>query len=131
MTPPLKILLIEDSPEITEALEQTLEAEDNMTVVGHADNAARAIHALETMDVDAVVVDLNLREGSGLQVLSHLHRNGNPKSILRIVLTNHATPVFRRTCESFGAEYFFDKSLEFDRAIEVLKERASPLPSRQ
>jgi DNA-binding NarL/FixJ family response regulator len=123
----LKILLVEDSPEIREALEQTLLSAGNMAVVAHADNAARAIHALETMDIDAVIVDLNLREGSGFQVLSHLHRNGNPKSILRLVLTNHATPNFKRTCEDLGAEYFFDKSLEFDRAIEVLKERASPL----
>jgi DNA-binding NarL/FixJ family response regulator len=121
----LKIFLVEDSPDIRESIEQTLQSEGNMTVVGYADDAPKAIQALQTIDVDAVIVDLNLRIGSGLQVLSHLHRNGNPKSILRIVLTNHASPIFKRTCEDLGAEYFFDKSLEFDRAIEVLKGCAS------
>lgn len=121
----LKIFLIEDSPEIRESLQLTLESEGVMIVVGYADNSPRAIHALQTLEIDAVIVDINLREGSGLQVLNYLHRNGNPKSILRVVLTNQATPLFKRTCEDLGAEYFFDKFLEFDRAVDVLRTRAT------
>jgi DNA-binding NarL/FixJ family response regulator len=122
----LKVFLVEDSAEIRAAIEHNLKSMGGIELVGYADNAPSAIHALQTLEIDALVVDLNLREGSGLHVLSHLQQQGNPKSILRIVLTNHATPAFKKACEGLSVDHFFDKSLEFDRAIEVLKTRASP-----
>ena len=127
MTRPLRIFLIEDSAEIRETLTQTLESSGQMLVVGHVDNAADAITALDKDDIDAVVIDLHLRAGSGLEVLTHLSRIGNPKSILRLVVTNHASPMFRRACEKLGAEYFLDKSMEFERAVDVLSEYAAQL----
>ena len=126
MKRPLHILLIEDSAEIREALTQSIEASGTMSISGVADNARDAIRMIEGGDVDAAIIDLHLKEeGSGLLVLSHLAKTGNPAGILRIVLTNHTTPPFRRTCERLGVEHFLDKSLEFDRAIELLEEYAS------
>ncbi len=121
----LRVFLIEDSIEIRAAIQDTLKSVPGIAVIGYADNAPSAIHALQTLEIDALVVDLNLREGSGLQVLSYLHRQENPKSIFRLVLTNHTTPAFKRACEGLGVDHFFDKSLDFDRAVEVLKVRAS------
>jgi DNA-binding NarL/FixJ family response regulator len=127
MTRLLQVFLIEDSAEIREALTQTLESAGQMVVSGYSDNAAGAIEALDTQNVDAVIVDLHLRDGSGLQVLAHLAQNGNPKQILRIVLTNHTAPMFKRACEKLGAEHFLDKSLEFERAVDILAEYATQL----
>jgi DNA-binding NarL/FixJ family response regulator len=121
MSTPLKILLIEDSAEIREALTQSVEASGSMAIVGVADNAADAIRLIDSTPVDAAIIDLHLREGSGLLVLSHLAKTGNPGHVLRIVLTNHTTAPFRRSCERLGADHFLDKSLEFDRAIELLE----------
>ena len=126
MKRPLHILLIEDSAEIREALTQSIEASGTMSISGVADNARDAIRMIEGGGVDAAIIDLHLKEeGSGLLVLSHLAKTGNPAGILRIVLTNHTTPPFRRTCERLGVDHFLDKSLEFDRAIELLEEYAS------
>jgi DNA-binding NarL/FixJ family response regulator len=127
MTRLMQVFLIEDSAEIREALTQTLESAGRMVVSGYADSAAGAIEALDTQDIDAVIIDLHLREGSGLQVLAHLEQTGNPKHLLRIVLTNHTAPMFKRSCEKLGAEYFLDKSLEFERAVEILAEHAARL----
>jgi DNA-binding NarL/FixJ family response regulator len=127
MTRPLQIFLIEDSAEIREALTQTLESAGQMNVVGYADNAADAIRALDSESIDAAVIDLHLREGSGLEVLAHLARSNNPRNILRVVLTNHTAPMFRRASEKLGADHFLDKSMEFERAVELLAERASHL----
>lgn len=128
MTRLLQIFLVEDSAEIREALTQTLESAGQMQVVGYADNANDAIRALEQKAIDAAVIDLHLREGSGLEVLAHLAR-ANPKNILRVVLTNHTAPMFRRASEKLGADHFLDKSMEFERAVEVLAERANSLSS--
>ena len=126
MTRPLHILLIEDSVEIREALTQSIEASGTLTISGVADNARDAIRIIDGGGVDAAIIDLHLKEeGSGLLVLSHLAKTGNPTGILRIVLTNHTTPPFRRTCERLGVDHFLDKSLEFDRAIDLLEQYAA------
>jgi DNA-binding NarL/FixJ family response regulator len=125
MVRPLNILLIEDSAELRETLSQSIEASGALTLKGIADNSEDAIRMLDSGTIDAAVIDLHLREGSGLMVLAHLARSGNPHNVLRIVLTNHVTPMFRRSCERLGLDHFLDKSLEFDRAIELLEEYAA------
>ena len=81
MPRPLNVLLIEDSAEIRETLTQSIEASGNMAVTGFADNSAEAIRIIEQGSVGAAVIDLHLKEGSGLLVLAHLSRTGNPGQI--------------------------------------------------
>ena len=124
MLPPLNILLIEDSPAIRESFAQRIEASSNLVVCDWADTSDEAIRLLDQGNIDAVIVDLNLRHGTGMLVLQHLQHLGSPKNVLRIVLTTHATSAFRRMCARLGSEYFLDKSFEFDRAIEILESHA-------
>jgi DNA-binding NarL/FixJ family response regulator len=124
MATPINILLIEDSPEIREVLGQSVVASGNMRLIGTADSAEAAIRLIDAGNIDAAVIDLDLRGSSGLAVLAYLARIGNPDRILRVVLTNHATPVFRNRCNSLGADHFLDKSLEFDSAIAILEDFA-------
>ena len=124
MKQPLNIYLIEDSPEIRQALIQTLESTDDMKVVGFADNASDAIRALDALPVDIAVCDIQLREGSGLEVLAYLQQKGLDKPIVPIVLTNMAGDRVRTASQRLGAYHFFDKALEFDQAIALLQEFA-------
>jgi DNA-binding NarL/FixJ family response regulator len=66
-----------------------------------------------------VVVDLQLREGSGFGVLQHLKLN-HP-DLLAIVLTNSNTAAMRARSLALGAHHFLDKSSEFERVAELLE----------
>lgn len=120
----INILLVEDSVEIQESLTHGVEASGNMRVTGVADSADTAIRLIDSGHIDAAIIDLNLKGSTGLAVLAHLAKIGNPNNILRMVLTNHPTPVFRTHCERLGTDYFLDKSLEFEIAIAILEEFA-------
>jgi DNA-binding NarL/FixJ family response regulator len=65
-----------------------------------------------------VVLDLHLPGTGGLDVLPSLVAGTPPPRV--IVLTNHATPAHRATSLARGAAWFFDKSSEFHRVVEVL-----------
>jgi DNA-binding NarL/FixJ family response regulator len=118
------VFMVEDSTAIREVLVQSLESSGLVHVVGHADSSAGARDAMVGLHVDAVIVDLNLRAGNGFELLSWLQAGTPHNELIKIVLTNYATPSFRQRCMQLGAHYFFDKSLEFDRVIEVLEAAA-------
>ena len=58
--------------------------------------------------------------GSGIDVLREIKQNN--QTPLVIVLTNYPYPQYRRKCMDAGADFFFDKSTEFDKVTEVLKQ---------
>jgi DNA-binding NarL/FixJ family response regulator len=122
--PMLNVLLIEDSPLIRRSLTEAIDATGSARVRAFADSAAAAVQVLDDQPFDAVIVDLQLREGSGIEVLAHLQRRKMLDSTLAVVLTNQALPTYRQRCKQYGAHHFFDKSLEFERVIEVLEELA-------
>ena len=120
MNPPYRVILVEDSAAIRETLTHSLESSGLLAVVGTAESGAEARRVIETTPADAVIIDLQLRGSTGFEVLAHLKMSAPEKRLVQIVLTNYVAPVFRKRCEEYGADYFFDKSLEFDRVIETL-----------
>ncbi|HWP20651.1 MAG TPA: response regulator transcription factor [Burkholderiaceae bacterium] len=121
---PLRVLVIEDSALIRERLLDLIGSCDGIEVVAEAETEAQALAALERDRFDAVVVDLQLREGSGFGVLQALRQRAERP--LTLVLTNTSTRPIRQRCLALGAHHFFDKSNEFDQvatALEAMRDR--------
>jgi len=87
-------------------------------IVGYADRAAGATVEIRRLRPDVVLLDMQLLEGSGMDVLKALRHDDHPPMI--VVLTNHADPVSRERSLKEGARYFFDKSTEFDQFLAIL-----------
>jgi DNA-binding NarL/FixJ family response regulator len=113
---------VEDSAVIRERLTETISSIEHVEVVGHAETEADAIAALQAAACDAVVLDLQLREGHGFNVLKALRSTSARRRVIVLVLSNYATPQYRGRSMEIGADYFFDKSREYDRLCEVLEE---------
>jgi DNA-binding NarL/FixJ family response regulator len=113
---------VEDSAVIRERLTETISSIEHVEVVGHAETEADAIAALQAAACDAVVLDLQLREGHGFNVLKALRGPTARRRITVLVLSNYATPQYRGRSMEIGADYFFDKSRDYDRLCEVLEE---------
>ncbi|HEX3382103.1 MAG TPA: response regulator [Paraburkholderia sp.] len=121
---PLRVLLIEDSPLIRRSLVEAIDALGLLRVAAYADSADQAIALLGDETFDAVIVDLQLKQGSGVPVLAYLQREGLIDSMFAAVLTNHALPAYRARCEQYGVRHFYDKSFEFDRVLDALNDYA-------
>jgi DNA-binding NarL/FixJ family response regulator len=117
---PLAVLLIEDSPLIRRSLTEAIDALGSWRVTAVADAPADAIALLSRRAFDAVIVDLQLKHGSGIDVLAWLKETGAAHGAFVAVLTNHALPAYRERCQQFGVRHFFDKSLEFDRVLDAM-----------
>src|SRR5262245_15889384 len=127
--PKLRVVIVEDSAIIRARLAEALAEIPNLRIVGHAETEAEAIELLESGDWDAAVLDLQLKQGTGLRVLQKLRQEGRPGNSKVIVFTNYAFPQYRDRSLLFGADFFFDKSREFHRVREVLADLAAGHPA--
>jgi DNA-binding NarL/FixJ family response regulator len=120
----LRVFLIEDSLLLRQALEEMLDELDRVALVGSADTERDSLAGLEETTADLVIVDLALREGTGLGVLSALAKTPERfHSPTAVVLSNHAYPQMRERCARLGAAAFFDKSLQLPDLIEFIRAR--------
>ncbi len=116
----MKLFIVDDSEIVIERLKTMLSEEKEIEIVGQAHNPFDAINGIRALQPDAVILDLQMPGGSGMGVLLSIKRNHSGPTVL--VLTNYPYPQYRKKCMEAGADFFFDKSTEFERIPEVLKE---------
>lgn len=120
----LKVFLVEDSAEIRARLAAIVSAVEGAQLVGEAASVRKAIESIRAARPSAVILDLQLEDGSGLEVLRTLYSSAPELHVA--VLTNYATDQHRRACMSSGAEYFLDKSTEFPHIREIIRRWSAP-----
>jgi two-component system OmpR family response regulator len=128
----LRVAIVESSPLIRARLRESLADVPNLDVVGTAEVEADARTMLRTTDWDVVILDLQLREGTGLGVLRMLAEQPDTDRASRtiVVLTHFTFPQYRRKSEALGVDHFFDKAREAHRVREVLEGLAAARPAR-
>jgi CheY-like chemotaxis protein len=109
----LRILLIEDSILLQERLTEMLTVPGVMRVVASAATEREALEQIDSDRYDVLLVDVELREGSGIAAISHARRVYGKRQPLIIVLTNYALPAVKQRCFAAGANYFLDKMRQF------------------
>ncbi len=86
-----------------------------------------AIDGVLSTAADTVLLDLQLTDGNGLDVLAAV--KPQRPGIHVIVLSNFATPQYRQASLAAGADVFLDKSQEFGRVPEILRSWLTGAPS--
>ncbi|WP_428422590.1 response regulator transcription factor [Methylibium sp.] len=116
--PSRRVFIVEDSPVIRANLIDTLEELTPVSVVGWSDGEAGALTWLaEHPDGwDLLIVDLFLKQGSGLGVLQACKQRTPGRKL--VVFSNYATVDLRMKCMELRADAVFDKSNEIDGLID-------------
>lgn len=117
----LRVLLVEDSRVLAERLRESLELLDNVEVVGAVAEESSAVMAARDKQVDVIVLDLQLKEGTGFGVVQRL----GTKRPTVIVFTNYVLPEYERLADSMGIEYFLNKSKDYERLPLLIQELES------
>jgi DNA-binding NarL/FixJ family response regulator len=119
----LKVVIADDSLVVRERLVTMLDELTGIEIVGQAEDVANAIRTIRNLQPDAVILDIRMPGGSGMDVLQNIKQDGVGPMV--IILTNYPFPGYRQKCLQAGADFFLDKSAEFDQ-IPVLVERLKP-----
>ena len=125
----IRVFLVEDSRAIRERLIELLGGIENVSIVGEAGTQQDAVSGIYRTRPDLVVLDIQLPEGSGIDVLREIH--SQVPAIKFVVLTNHASSQYRKICMNAGASHFLDKSSEFGDVRKILQEtEVQAIPQR-
>ena len=115
----IKVFIADDSLIVREHLVTMLDELAGIEIVGQAENAAEAISAIGQLQPDVVILDIRMPGGSGIDVLRHIKQDEAAPMV--IILTNYPYPGYRQKCLNAGADFFLDKSTEFDQIPELFE----------
>ncbi len=118
MTDRLRVLVADDHEAVREGLRWMLRADDAVEVVGEAGDGAELLHLLDTVECDAVLLDLSMPGMSGLDVLAAL-KTAN-RAIPIVVLTMHDDAAHVDRALGLGASGYILKSAPRDELIQAL-----------
>jgi two-component system, OmpR family, response regulator len=114
----LQVFVIEDNATIRENLVGTLEELTCVRVMGTSATEAEALEWLSKNEAgwDMIIVDLFLKQGSGIHLAQHIQRARPAQRI--VVFSNYVNASVRKRCAQLGVDAVFDKSTEIDALVD-------------
>jgi DNA-binding NarL/FixJ family response regulator len=125
----MKVFLVEDSAPLCERLIEIIEAEGEHTVIGQAANYDDAVRGITATRPDVGIFDIKLERGNGIDALAEAKRR--MPDLIGIVMSNYATPQHVKASSDAGAQFFLDKSADFERINEILSSLSDGIPKKE
>lgn len=122
----LKVVIADDSNTLRERLIEMLSRVNGVEIVGEADGVRAARQAIRDFQPDLVILDIQMPDGSGLEVLRRT-KQAYPNTKV-IIFTNQPEVQYQRRCSELGADYFLCKSTDLNLLIEISEKLATEGP---
>lgn len=119
----MKLLIVEDSNPVSVRLKRAFGGIAALDIV-FADRIALALERFHTLQPELVILDIDLPDGNGMDLLQTIKRERPATRVM--MFSNHDD--FRQRCKTRGADYFFDKSEEFEGLAATVQALAAVCP---
>ncbi|MHB0776664.1 response regulator [Halomonas sp. WWR20] len=114
----MRVLIVEDDPMVMRLNVEYLNRLDGVSLVAQCGDVPSALDVLEREAVDLVLLDIYLRNRSGLEVVRYLHRQGSDADVILITAAAEMETV--RAARRLGVSDYLVKPFEFERFREAL-----------
>jgi len=115
----IRIMIADDHSMVREGLKQLVELEDDIIVVAQAGNGNETIEKIIEYNPDVVLLDINMPERNGLEVLTYLKQNDISANI--IILTIHNEVEYLYKAVEIGVKGYVLKDSESDVLIRAIR----------
>ena len=125
----MNIVIADDTAIVRERLAGLLEELPFVRAIHQAETTADAERLIRETHPDVAILDIRFQNGTGIDVLQAL--KGSCPGTTFIMLTGFPFPQYRNKCFEAGADYFLEKSTEFNKLPRILEEIAGEMASHQ
>lgn len=119
----MKLLIVDDSELIRTGLVRLLRNIQGIEAIHTADTLAQAVEPVRHLLPTLLILDLNLPDGNAIHSIRTLKQLAPGMQIA--MFTNDVNNSNRKKALEAGADWFFDKSAEFEKLLEVVQTQAA------
>ena len=123
----MKVFIVDDSRAFREELINLLSKLKEVEIVGQTQDSVKAMEAIQRLKPDAVILGIPISGGNGIRLVKNIKKDKLAPIV--IILTHYPYRQYRKKYMDAGADFFFDKSTEFEKIIDVLKKLIHGSPS--
>ncbi|MEK4515987.1 response regulator transcription factor [Paenibacillus sp. FSL H8-0122] len=116
---PYQILIVDDHLVVREGLKMILETDPRFSIAGEAENGQIALHLVETLVPDVILLDLNMPVMSGLDTLKAI--NAKQYNIPVIILTTYNEDELMINALALGAKGYLLKDTNRDELFRTIE----------
>lgn len=116
---PIRILVVDDHPLVRQGLERLLEAEPDLHIAGEAATADEALQLLDREAFDIVVLDIGLKQGSGLDLIGQVRARCAELPVL--VLSMHQEEFYAERVLRAGAQGYVSKQGDPSQVVPAIR----------
>ena len=118
MTTPVRVLIVDDHPMVAQGIQSILEDHTDIAVVGTLGTGRAAIDALDDLDPDVILMDLNMPEMGGLTATEMVLEKRPGTRVL--ILSMHDSPEYISSALSHGAMGYVLKDVPTDEIKDAI-----------
>lgn len=114
-----KILVVDDHPIVRQGLSQLIEHESDMTVCAQAEDAPEAMNLMREVKPDFAIVDISLKETSGMELIKDFKASYPDLPIL--ALSMHDESLYAERALRSGAKGYMMKSEATEKVVDAIR----------
>ena len=114
-----KILVVDDHPLVRQGIAQFINQEKDMHVCGEASDGNEALSVIESMDPDLVIVDIEMKGLSGMELVRNM-KTHYPK-VPVLMLSMHDESLYAERALRAGARGYLMKEEDPEKVVEAIR----------
>jgi DNA-binding NarL/FixJ family response regulator len=114
-----RILIVDDHPLVRSGLRELISLQPDLEVCGEAADANEAMRLLDSKRPDLMIVDLSLKESSGLELIKRI--KGRAADVKILVSSMHDESLYAERVLNAGALGYVNKQEAMDKVIEAVR----------
>jgi len=116
---PIKIIIADDHPLVTEGIKGILESFDNIEVLATMADGQVLVDSFEALNADVILLDLNMPRLNGLGATEIMLERRPDTKIL--ILSMHDSPEYISTAMRYGAKGYLLKDIPIDKIVTAIE----------
>jgi len=114
-----KIIIVDDHPIVRQGLIELINQEEDLVVCGQADNAHQAMKVIRELNADMAIVDISLKETSGLELIKDIKIHY--PNLLVLALSMHDESLYSERALRAGAKGYIMKAEATENVITAIR----------